>query len=305
MDVYTAPIDPGSGQVVGEPTNAAVSNLGSNLAADWSPDGKSLVFASWRGLFGPGSAILVFHSLDTGLEREVTVDMAGVNAPLWSPDGRFISVIGPDRRGVRALRLVDPESGRIVSTFFPMPGDAPPVSPLAWDLDGRHLYLRRNGKKGIQRFDVDNGEEKFVYEFPPDVLGRGASLSPDGRWFAFSVLLQAEKGIGIWVVPTSGGTARELVRFPLAGATLRMGGWTRDGRHVLFVRVQRATSEQKQYGELWAVPLDGGPALSAGLSRPALRDVRVSPDGTRISFTTGFPDREMWVFENFLPQSAR
>jgi hypothetical protein len=38
---------------------------------------------------------------------------------------------------------------------------------------------------------------------------------------------------------------------------------------------------------------------------PALRDVRVSPDGSRISFTTGYPDQDMWVFENFLPESAR
>src|SRR5262249_6646129 len=90
MDVYTVPIDPGSGQVVGEPANAAASHLGSNLTADWSPDGKILVFASWRTLFGPGRNILVFHSMDTGQDREVSVDMGYVNGPLWSPDGKLI-----------------------------------------------------------------------------------------------------------------------------------------------------------------------------------------------------------------------
>jgi Tol biopolymer transport system component/tRNA A-37 threonylcarbamoyl transferase component Bud32 len=305
MDVYTVPIDPGSGQVIGEPTNAAASHLGSNLAADWSPDGKALVFASWRTLFGPGGNILVFHSMDTGQDREVAVDMGGINGPLWSPDGRFIAVIGPDRKGVRALRLIDPQSGRIVSTFFPMPGDAPPVAPLAWDSDGRHLYLSRHGKKGIQRFDVYTGDEEFVYETPPDVTGRGLSLSPDGRWFAMPVIYPKDKSVGVWAVPTTGGNERRLVTFPANGAALRLGGWTRDGRHVLFVRVQPANAERKQIGELWAVPFDGGPARSVGLSMPALRDVRVSPDGTRVSFTTGFPDREMWVFENFLPSASK
>ena len=55
-------------------------------------------------------------------------------------------------------------------------------------------------------------------------------------------------------------------------------------------------------GALWAVPFDGGAAHSVGLTMPSLRDVRVSPDGSRVSFTSGYPDQSLWVFENFLPQ---
>jgi serine/threonine protein kinase len=304
MDVYTAPIDPSSGQVVGEPTNAAASHLGSNLGADWSPDGKTLVFASWRTLFGPGRNILVFHSVDTGQDRELAVDMEAVNEPLWSPDGRFIAVIGPDRKEIRALRLIDPESGRVVSTLFPMPGDAPAVAPQAWAPDGSHLYMKRSGKNGVLRFDVDSGEEEVVYEPPADSTEGNLALSPDGRWFVIALVNSPDNTVGLSLVPTSGGKPRQLVSFPSNGAALRVGGWTRDGRHVLFVRVQPAAAGRRQIGELWAVPLNGGPARSAGLSMPALRDVRVSPDGTRVSFTSGFPDREMWVFENFLPQLA-
>jgi Tol biopolymer transport system component/predicted Ser/Thr protein kinase len=304
MDVYTVPIDPGSGQVVGEPTNAAASHLGSNLAADWSHDGKTLVFASWRTLFGPGRNILVFHSMDTGQDRELAVDMGAVNGPLWSPDGRFIAVIGPNRKGVGALRLIDPESGRITSTFFPLPGDVPPAAPQAWAPDGRHLYMKRSGKKGVLRFDVDTGEEEVVYEPPAGSIAGNLALSPDGRWFVIALVNSPDKTVGLSLVPTGGGKPRQLVSFPSNGAALRVGGWTRDGRHVLFVRVQPANAERRQIGELWAVPFDGGPARTVGLSMPALRDVRVSPDGTRVSFTTGFPDREMWVFDNFLPQMA-
>ena len=62
--------------------------------------------------------------------------------------------------------------------------------------------------------------------------------------------------------------------------------------------------DQKHIGELWAVPFEGGPARSLGLTMPALRDVSVSPLGDRIAFTSGYPDKGIWVFENFLPQTA-
>jgi len=104
------------------------------------------------------------------------------------------------------------------------------------------------------------------------------------------------------VTPTGGGRSRDLVDLPgLDG--LGAGGWTRDGRHILFTRVVR-DSESKQYGELWAVPFDGGSPRSLGLKMRALHDVRVSPDGGRIAFTSGFPEQGLWVFENFLPQTA-
>jgi Tol biopolymer transport system component len=103
------------------------------------------------------------------------------------------------------------------------------------------------------------------------------------------------------VTPAGGGKSRELARVAEPDALL-LGDWTPDGKHILFVRRSR-DSEQKHQGEIWTVPFDGGPARSIGLKRPALRDLRVSPIGDSISFTVGYPDREIWVFENFLPKS--
>lgn len=36
------------------------------------------------------------------------------------------------------------------------------------------------------------------------------------------------------------------------------------------------------------------------LEAPALREVRMHPDGIRIAFTAGAPHREVWAMENFL-----
>ena len=51
-------------------------------AADWSSDGRALVFASWRTT---GQNFLVIHSMETGLDRELDLDLGRVNNPDFSP----------------------------------------------------------------------------------------------------------------------------------------------------------------------------------------------------------------------------
>jgi serine/threonine protein kinase len=298
MDVYTVPIDRATGDVRGQPAVAATRHLGSNLAADWSPDGRTLVFASWRTT---GRNVLVFHSMESGVDRDLELDLGVVNAPHWSPDGHWIFVGGHDKKGLGALRLIDPQSGRIVSTLFAQSGGMPPLSSFGWDPDGKHLFLRRNSRPEITRFDMSTGEEDLVYAQPPDsYLGR-LSVSPDGRWLVSTLYSRREKAFRLIAIPTGGGRPRDLAVVPEPDG-IELGDWTPDGRQVLFVRVTR-DSEQRKHGEVWIVPSEGGSPRSLGLSRPALRELRVSPTGDYISFTAGFPDKEIWVFENFLPQA--
>jgi Tol biopolymer transport system component/predicted Ser/Thr protein kinase len=293
MDVYTAPIDPATGNVTGEPANVAARFLGSNLETDWSPDGRMLVFASWRTMFGPGRNILVFHSMETGLERDFELDVDVVNGPNWSPDGRLIAV-----GGAGAIRLIDVESGKIVSTLLKQKGDYPPATGFAWSVDGLNAYLRRNPGT-ITRLDTSNGEEELLYEPPPDSVLNGISLSPDGQSLAFAIYDRPTKTARLLVMPSGGGSPRTLFEKADPGA-FGVGGWTRDGQRIFYV-IRTYDSEGKQYGELWVAPVEGGLPHAAGLRMRALRGVRVSPDGTRIAFTSGFPERGLWVFENFLP----
>ncbi len=286
MDVYTAAIDPATGAVVGEPSNAASHIQGSNIYADWSPDGRTLAFASWRT---KARNILVFHSLETGTEREV--ELGGVaNGVHWSPDGRSVAV---------GAGLVDPESGSMRSTQLA------PHNSFVWDQDDRHAFIGRIGgeRPGIFRVDVVTGEETALYEPPAASVLGNLSISPDGRWLAFGLALQPTKTAQLLVVSTGGGRPRELFSQANEGVAFGVGGWTRDGRRIFFVRTT-PDAEQKHVGELWAAPLDGHAPERLGLSMRALRDVRVSPDGTRISFTSGYPETDLWVFENFLPKTS-
>jgi Tol biopolymer transport system component len=300
MDVYTVPIDPVTGDVRGEPANAASSVLGSNLAPDWSPDGKTLVFASWRTLFGPGQNILVFHSMETGQERELSVDVPRVNGPRWSPGGHLIAIGGPGRDGLIGTRLIEANTGSIVSNLFVQAGDMPPVGPFDWAPDGRHAYFKRHSGRAISRKDVVTGDEAVIYEPPPGSGTGTLCVSPDGRWLA-TVMVQKESARLI-AIPTAGGAVRDLA--DLEPGSVGAVGWTRDGKHVFLHRTTRVGEKKENYGELWIAPFEGGPARSLALSMRSLRDVRVSPAGDRIAFTSGYPDQGMWVFDNFLPQTA-
>jgi serine/threonine protein kinase/Tol biopolymer transport system component len=286
MDVYVAPIDPATGEVTAEPTNIASHVQGSNIYADWSPDGETLAFASWRT---PSRNILVFHSLKTGSERELQLDLVA-NGVHWSPDGRSIAIGG---------RLVDPESGSVAQAVLGA------HHSFAWDLDGRHAYLTRLGNpEGVFRADLQTGEEERLYQPPPDSVMGDLSLSPDGRSVAFSIYLRPEKTFRLMAVPTGGGAARKILEVPGTRGSPGVGGWTRDGRRIFFTLTTAESPKHEHYGELCVVPFEGGPPRRLGLKMRALRDVRVSPDGSRISFTSGYPESDLWVFENFLPRRA-
>jgi serine/threonine-protein kinase len=293
MDVYTAPIDPATGEVVSEPTNLATHFQGSNIGADWSPDGETLAFASWRT---SRRNIVVIHSVRTGLEREFELDGVA-NGLHWSPDGRMLKVGGG---------LVDPETGKFVPADHSEFGSPGSYYPFVWDPDGRHAYLIRRDPQRITKTDVFSGEDEVLYEPPQEgVLGGILSVSPDGRWVASSIALPSAKVFRLILIPTSRGAARNLLEIPATNnpGPFAAGGWTRDGRRIFFVQTTKDAS-LKHYGELWIASVDGGPPRNLGLKMRALRDVRVSPDGTRIAFTSGYPETDLWVFENFLPNSG-
>ncbi len=90
MDVYTVPIDFEQGKPVGKPERVAERFVGANRAPAWSPDGKYLAYNSLRDLPRSGTPTLVIRTVETGEERDFSVDMQYFPRPRWAPDGRSL-----------------------------------------------------------------------------------------------------------------------------------------------------------------------------------------------------------------------
>jgi hypothetical protein len=56
--------------------------------------------------------------------------------------------------------------------------------------------------------------------------------------------------------------------------------------------------------ELWRISSEGGEPVKLPLVADGMENLRIHPDGKRISFNTFTFHRETWVMENLLPKSA-
>ena len=122
MDVYTVSLDFEEGKVAGRPERVAQRFVGSNRAPDWSPDGKYLAYISLRGEAAAGSRTLVIRSMQTGEERDLTLDMGYFARPRWAPDGRSFILASRGLRAVRGIFRVDANTGKLTMVVSPQEG---------------------------------------------------------------------------------------------------------------------------------------------------------------------------------------
>lgn len=184
---------------IGDPTpTRLVADGYFNSDPDFTPDGRSLVYASDRA----GDADLWLRDLTTGAERRLSALPGAQLAPGVSPDGGRIAYT--DHDGVVWVLDLSSGTARQVTPPLFMPGRP------TWSPDGRTVALAavkpysrrfREGTSQILTVNLTTGALTYTEPMPHASIATrgddGPVWSPDGRHLAFVVESCA------WVVPVS------------------------------------------------------------------------------------------------------
>jgi len=212
-----------------------------------------------------------------------------------------------DAKNVRQVYCrLDVQTGqsRIVRDFAPLT-----VGPPELAGDGKTVFYWQSQKPNavhLVAYDMESGKERVIHQETAWRRLSRPAISPDGRQLALFVPDVSKKFAALKVVPSNGGDARELYRFPWEEDSSRTTNsdmaWTPDGRYIFFIR----DSNKDSLRELWRISAQGGEPQKTGLEKENISSFCISPDGRRIAFDAGLrraAQLDLWVMENFLPRT--
>jgi Tol biopolymer transport system component len=302
-DVYEAGIDPQTGKIISPAKKAALLNEGNNAYPDYSPDGKQLAYISTQSMPTIQSQrFLGILSLETGQVRELRPDLAAFSYPRWAPDGHSISVEGSGRDGRKGIYRVDVHSGDFVPVVLIDKGKE--IYSHRWSKDGKRLFYavgEENGKTAsLIVHDLESGREEPLSGAPSDAMD--IDISPDGKELA---LLNRFGRRAVRVMPTSGGSPREITSFEHGERSVISPAWSADGHYVYFFRLQGTSELGANVMDLYRISANGGEPQKLDLAMVRFRHFSVHPDGRHIAFSSmgaNPAQSQVWVMENFLPK---
>jgi Tol biopolymer transport system component len=267
----------------------------------WSPDGKSVSFKRHH----PGLADrydLVVHSLETGDERTYLTNLgtSGNGAGgLWFHDGKtIVTGIGSGATGATwgSFYRIDLKTAE----FKALPAASGSSAPSP---DDKTLYVARrdprdsnNTPDHILAVDLTTGQEKEIFTMPEPGFAN-LLLTPDGRTFVIWRADQKTRTVHFYRLNVDGTGYREVYTFAQKDFRGNNFTLTKDGRWILLA---------KQHDDNWELiraPIEGGAPESTGVVLDATlypRSLDLSPDGSRIAFTTRKHIEELWTLDNVL-----
>jgi Tol biopolymer transport system component len=268
------------------------------LLPAWSPDGKSIAFKRHH----PGSANdydVVVHSLETGDERTYLTNFGTTGnggAPGWSHDGKSIMTGIGHGDGPRSQYRIDLKTGDFKALGIV-------AGPSALSPGDKTLYVARNDEKDwaklpgrIVAVDLSSGQEKEIFTLPEAGYAE-LLLTPDGRTLVVRRADQKAQTMHFYRLNVDGTGYREI--YTIAQGDLRGDNFilTKDSRWILLAK------KHDDHSELIRIPIEGGAAESTGLELDGTlyqRSLALSPDGSRIAFTTSKHVEELWSLDNVL-----
>jgi len=303
----------------------------------WSPDGRSLLGIGITDtepghdarMYGYGTALKI--DIETG---DITIPIERGSSPKWAPDGKTIFDIRRGSRGWGILRHdltarskweanVSPGWSRTILNRLDknkdgeLTDDELAEAEVPERIIATQLKLDKNKDGKLTKEELSDVSERFregldangdgvatrneLETYASRYAGRtwmfravgaisGLAVSPDGKQLAFA---DHEAGM-LKVMSVNGGQPQELAK--VEGQTSIT--WTPDGTHLVYTNVWGP-------GPAWRIPAEGGEPQKLDLDMYAVDHISFHPNGRQIAFRgKREPDkREVWVLENFLPES--
>ncbi|RKT54797.1 amidohydrolase family protein [Saccharothrix australiensis] len=136
----------------------------------WSPDGRSIVFQSYRD----GNFHLYLVDAAGGEPRRLTSGRYDHREPVFSPDGTRIAFTG-DRGGAYWVWLLDVASGEVTA----LTGGSDEAAAPRWSADGQRIVFTAN-ETAVDVVTVATGERVRLVTAPADGRVHGAAFGPGG-----------------------------------------------------------------------------------------------------------------------------
>ena len=246
----------------------------------WSPDGRTLAYASDRS----GRFEIFLRDLVAGGDRTALTNDGQHNVqPAWSPDGTAIAYHSSGRGGIWVISRTG-GTPRQISAFGSRPAWSPDGTRIAFQsapyTEPSSAAFETFGPSSLWLADADgSGAPRRLTEgWRPEGSHARPAWFPDGQRLVF--VSQRLDRTTLWALDVESGG---LTLIHAAGTRALDITLTPDGRAVLYVRLD-------DHFDLWKLPLtaegraEGAPELVLPPSELDLRHVAVHPSGTQIAY---------------------
>ena len=233
---------------------------GYDYQPDWSPDGKSVVYVSYRA----DAMELWLVDLENGKTLQLTAGGAVNVEPRWSPDGKRIAYVSTTYHGRFHIFVADVRDGLLANIqrlteetksslprYYYAAYDTE-INPV-WSRDGEEILFVSNrghiyGTGGFWRMKATAGAEAREIHYEETTWKARPDFSPDGTKIVYSSYL-GRQWHQLWLLPAVGGDA-----FPISYGDWdeTYARWSPDGSQLAFI------SNRSGNTELWLQRIPGG-----------------------------------------------